>query len=86
MTGLPARQYAEKFPKEFFQYMDIDTASEKYKDWVGAIIYSGYYNNEDYKQLALIRQHLISIMTQNCKDCSIELQKRFDKFSNDCFP
>ena len=41
-TGIPARQYAEKFPKEFFEYMDYDTTKEKYGDWVGSISYSGY--------------------------------------------
>ncbi|MBS0646223.1 MAG: hypothetical protein JSR97_06495 [Verrucomicrobia bacterium] len=85
-TGVPSRKYAEKFPKEFFQYMDIDTTSEKYKDWVGAISYSGFYDNEDYKKTAIIRQRMTSLMKQNCKNCSIELQSRIDKFAKDCFP
>ena len=32
-TGVPARKYAEKFPQEFFSYMDIDTSGEKYNEW-----------------------------------------------------
>ena len=85
-TGVPARQYAEKFPKEFFQYMDIDTTFEKYKDWVGAIAYSGFYDNEDHKKSASIRQRMTSLMKQNCKNCNKETQNRIDKLAKDCFP
>ena len=85
-TGVPARQYAEKFPKEFFQYMDIDTTLEKYKDWVGAISYSGFYDNENYKQTATIRQSMTSLMKRHCKKCNAELQNRIDKLAKDCFP
>lgn len=85
-TGVPARLYAEKYPKEFFQYMDFDTSLGKYKDWVGSIAYSGFYDNEDYKKTVLIRQRLTTIMNKNCTNCSIELQQRIDKFAKDCFP
>jgi hypothetical protein len=37
-TGVPARQYAEKFPNEFFAYMDFDTTGAKYFEWVNAIM------------------------------------------------
>lgn len=85
-TGLPARQYAEKFPKEFFQYMGSDTSLYKYKDWVGAISYSGFYDNEDYKNSTAIRQKMAAKMKQNCKHCDIEFQKRIDSLVKDCFP
>ena len=85
-TGVPARQYAEKYPKEFFQYMDIDTTLEKYNDWVGTISYSGYYNNEDYKKAASVRQRMTSLMKKKCKNCNIKLQNRIDKLATDCFP
>ena len=85
-TGIPARLYAEKYPTEFFEYMDIDTTLEKYKDWVSSISYSGYYENEDYKKAASIRKRMTSIMKQNCKNCDIELQNRIDKLAKDCFP
>ena len=85
-TGVPARQYAEKFPKEFFEYMDYDTTGNKYLDWVNSILYSGFYDKEDYKKAASIRQRITSLMKQNCKNCSIDLQNRIDKFVKDCFP
>ncbi len=84
-TGIPARQYAEKYPTEFFEYMDIDTSLEKYKGWVSSISYSGYYENEDYRDAASIRKRITSIMKQNCKNCSIELQNRIDKLGEKCF-
>lgn len=85
-TGIPARQYAEKFPKEFFEYIDIDTTKEKYKDWVSSISYSGFYNKDDYKKPADIRNRMTQTMKKNCKNCNEELIKRIDKFVSDCFP
>lgn len=54
-TGVPARRYAEKFPKEFFQYMDYDTTGNKYADWTNSILYSGFYDEDDYNKPADIR-------------------------------
>jgi hypothetical protein len=85
-TGLAARQYAEKFPKEFFEYIDSDTNLSKYNAWVGAIRYSGFYDNENYKNTFAIRRKMIDRMKQNCKNCSLELQIRIDSFAKDCFP
>jgi hypothetical protein len=85
-TGVPARQYAEKFPKEFFEYMDYDTTGNKYLDWVNSILYSGFYDKDDYKKPKDIRKRLIQTMKANCKNCSEQLKKRIDKFATDCFP
>jgi len=85
-TGVPARQYAEKFPKEFFEYMDYDTSGGKYNDWVDAISYSGFYDKDDYKNPAQIRKHMTQTMKDNCFNCKVELRKRIDKFATDCFP
>ncbi len=84
-TGVPARQYAEKFPKEFFEYMDYDTTNEKYEDWVSSISYSGFYGNEDYKKIDELRNNLTKAMKTNCKGCSETLINRVDKFAKDCF-
>ena len=35
-TGLPARKYAEKYPEEFFEYMDFDKSGEKTLYWADA--------------------------------------------------
>jgi hypothetical protein len=85
-TGVPARQYAEKFPKEFFEYMDTDTTKEKYSDWVSSISYSGFYDKDDYKKSGDIRKRMTQAMKENCKNCSEQLMKRIDKFATDCFP
>ena len=85
-TGVPARQYAEKFPKEFFQYMDTDTNLVKYKDWVASISYSGFYDNEDDKETVTIRHKMTALMKQNCINCDNKLRNRIEAFVNDCFP
>lgn len=85
-TGVPARQYAEKFPKEFFEYMDYDTSGDKYLDWVNSILYSGFYPNDDYKKPKEIRDRMSTTMKKNFNNCSDTLKKRIDKFAADCFP
>jgi hypothetical protein len=84
-TGIPARRYAEKFPREFFEYMDIDTSGNKYLDWVNSILYSGFYEDDDYKRLNKIRESMSSTMKSNCKNCNDEIKLRIEKFVNDCF-
>lgn len=85
-TGVPARQYAEKFPNEFFTYMDFDSTGAKYLDWVNAIMYSGFYDNDDDKNPLDLRKRLTQTMKVNCKDCNEQLKKRIEDFAMDCFP
>lgn len=85
-TGVPARKYAEKFPNEFFEYMDIDPSGEKYSDWYNSILYSGFYENEGIQKKEMIRQNLIKTMKSNCKNCNENMNKRIEKFALDCFP
>lgn len=84
-TGVPARKYAEKFPEEFFEYMDYDTTNEKYLEWVNCILYSGFYDEDNYQNPKEIRIRMSQTMKKNCKNCSEKLNKRIDKFSKDCF-
>lgn len=84
-TGIPARRYAEKFPKEFFEYMDIDTSGNKYLDWVNSILYSGFYEEDDYKKSQEIAKRMGDRMKLNCKGCNKETIKRIDKLVQDCF-
>lgn len=86
MTGVPARRYAEKFPEEFFEYMDYDTTGNTYLDWVNSILYSGFYDQDDYKKPQDIRKRLSRVMKANCGNCGEKLKKRIDKFAADCFP
>jgi hypothetical protein len=85
-VGVPARRYAEKFPKEFFEYMDYDTTGDKYKDWISAISYSGFYDIDDYKKPQEIRDRLINRMERNCIHCNDQILGRIEKFAKDCFP
>lgn len=84
-TGVPARKYAEKFPQEFFSYMDIDTSGEKYNEWIGTIEYSGFYDNEDWRKPSEIRQRMVNTMKKNCYDCNKKIIARIEKFAKDCF-
>ncbi len=70
LLGTPSREYAEKFPKEFFNYMDTDTTNEKYKMWIEAISYSGLeeYGKADSK--ALNKKHIVERMSKNLKQKS----------------
>lgn len=85
-TGVPARRYAEKFPEEFFAYMKADTSQQRYRDWVSSISYSGFYENEDYKNPKAIRTALAEKMKVNCKNYSAGLAGQIQKFTTDCFP
>ncbi len=84
-TGVPARKYAEKFPREFFEYMDSDTSKERYNEWVGSIEYSGFYENDDYKKPQEIKNRMIKAMKANCDNCDVEINTRIEKFAEDCF-
>lgn len=83
--GIPARKYAEKFPKEFFEYMDSDSSGKKYIEWTSAINYSGYYDGDNYNNHEKIRKSLIKKMNNNCIDCDKIILKRINKLAFDCF-
>ncbi len=85
-TGLPARKYAERFPNEFFDYLDIEKSNEKYQNWCNSIMYSGFYDYDDYDNLALVRKEFAKTMMKNCTSCSKSTNDRIKKFANDCFP
>ncbi len=84
-TGIPARRYAEKFPQEFFEYIDSDSSGSKYLDWVNSILYSGFEEKDDYKRPEEIRKRMTGRMLSNCANCSYKMQQRIDKFAQDCF-
>jgi len=85
-TGIPAREYAERFPAEFFAYMDTDTTKGKYKDWTEAISYSGFYDEDDDRKPIDIRHRLTKKMKQHCKSCNAHIDERIERFAADCFP
>ena len=83
-TGNPARKYIEKFPKEFFDYMDTDTTHSRYADWIAAIEYSGFYKEENYNGKEA-EVNMKNAMNQNCKNCNKEIVRRIEVFANECF-
>ena len=85
-TGKPARQYAEKFPNEFFEYMDIEKTNDKYLNWTNAILYSGFYIGDDYDKPNVVRKDMIKNMSDNCKQCTPAMLLRIKKLALDCFP
>ena len=84
-TGIPAREYVEKFPKEFFEYMDFDKSGKKYSDWCNSITYSGFYNSDDYKNPERNKENIVKTMNLNCSNCDKKARKRILKFADDCF-
>lgn len=79
--GEPALKYATKFPEEFFAYMDLDTAGERYKQWTEIIAYSGL---EDYSPDAIsIQKNIESRMKKNCGGCNTNTKSRIHKFASD---
>ena len=81
--GIPARKYAEKFPEEFFKFMDADASKRRYVYWTDIISYSGFYDYDDYKNPKKIRKQLAMTMLKNS---SPKLKNRIAKFTLDCFP
>lgn len=84
LVGVPARQYAEKFPDEFFEYLDIETTKDKYELWTEAISYSGYFDRPDYDNRKKQRDELTVRMTKNLilrNSKNIERVKKFAKDS-----
>lgn len=85
-TGIPARKYAERFPNEFFEYMDIEKSNEKYLNWCNSIMYSGFYDKDSFENPELIRKEFAKTMSKNCKNCDHTTIERINKFADDCFP
>lgn len=85
MTGVPARRYAEKFPKEFFGYMNADSSGCRLKDWAAAINYSGYFEGENAKDPLAVQSSFKAAMVRNCKDVDPSLLRQVQKFAALCF-
>jgi hypothetical protein len=84
LTGVPARQYAEKFPDEFFEYLDSTDDGSKYKMWTEAIAYSGFYDYNDYDNNKVNQKKLEKKMLGNLKWRTSKNILRVKKFAKDC--
>jgi hypothetical protein len=85
-TGVPARKYTEKFPNEFFEFIDSDKTGEVYENWYNSILYSGFYLHDDFDKPEIVRENFAKTMKSNCKNCNETMNKRINKFALDCFP
>ncbi len=81
-VGLPARRYAEAYPKEFFMAMDRPGDSDMYAIFVEAIRYSG--GNASEHSSDETRAHMEGRMLSQCAGCSATMRKRIHQFSIDC--
>jgi hypothetical protein len=79
--GVPAFQYATKFPKEFFDYMDKDKSGQRYKQWTEIIAYSGLGNYDE--KSGNIQKEITTKMLHNCHPCSDSIQKRIENLAKD---
>ncbi|MBS1617213.1 MAG: hypothetical protein JST76_01755 [Bacteroidetes bacterium] len=81
-VGLPARRYAEVYPKEFFAAMDQPRDSDMYALFIEAIRYSGDEASEHSPDE--VRAHIEARMLSHCTGCSAALHQRIHQFSVDC--
>lgn len=84
LTGVPARQYAEKFPDEFFEYLDSTDDGSKYIMWTESIAYSGFYDYTKYDNNKINRKMLEEKMSGHLKNKSAKNILRVKKFAVDC--
>ena len=77
--GEPARRYAEKYPQEFFEFVDAVENKHSYYNWVEIIAYSGLYEFKYEKDRAY--KAIVARMTANCKECDEEILSRIDVFA-----
>jgi hypothetical protein len=82
-VGTPAKNYVEKYPKEFLEFIDSDTSKTRYNNWTSAIAYSGFtaINPKDLTQQT---KAFLNAMKLNCSNCTEATLKRIEKIAKDC--
>jgi len=79
--GVPALNYAIKFPGEFFNYLDKDSTYGRYSRWTASITYSGL---PDYGKDSTFNYNIIvEKMTSNCKECPKSILERIKALAKD---
>lgn len=84
-VGLPARRYAEKFPREFIEYLDSDSSESEEQRWADAIAYSGFYSEVDYRVPEQLRRNMMAVMRKNCRGCTPITMTRLQRFADLCY-
>jgi hypothetical protein len=83
-VGVPARKYTEKFPDEFFEFLDFEKNKEEYEIWTSAIQYSGFFDYPNFKSNGELIDEHFKRMSKNLKIKSEKNLKRVRKFAQDC--
>ncbi len=84
LVGVPARQYAEKFPDEFFEYMDNKKDNNQYEIWTEEIQYSGFFDYPEFDDIEKLKKEHIKRMSLNLKNKTDANLNRIKKFAEDC--
>lgn len=84
-VGVPARRYIEKYPAEFFKNINSRSYKGNRNNWLSAVNYSGYYEDENANNQKKIAKKFISTIKKNCKNCSKSTLEELTKFANECF-
>lgn len=84
LVGVPARKYAEKFPDEFFEYLDKEKDKTKYETWAEEIQYSGFFDYPEFDDSNKLIEEHYNRMSRNLKIKSEFNLKRVRKFAKDC--
>ncbi len=84
-VGVPARRYIEKYPAEFLKNIHNNNNQGNKSNWLSAVNYSGYYEDEIADNKKEIAKKFISTIKKNCPNCSKSNIVELTKFANECF-
>jgi hypothetical protein len=84
-VGVPARRYIEKYPAEFLKNINSMNYQGNKNNWLSAVNYSGYYEDESADNKKEIAQKFIFTIKINCTNCSKSTLSELTKFGNECF-
>lgn len=84
-VGVPARRYIEKYPAEFLKNINSKSYQGNKNNWLSAVNYSGYYEDENADNKNEIAKKFISTIKKNCTNCSKSTLAELTKFANECF-
>lgn len=79
--GQAAYKYAEKFPQEYFQYMDDDITTERYGMWTAAMKFGIRRSDQP-----IDRNRISTSIRSNCSGCDAKTKARIDKLVSDIMP
>lgn len=84
-VGIPARRYIEEYPAEFLKNINSKNYQENKSNWVSAINYSGYYEDESADNKKEVAKNFVFNIKKNCTNCSNSALLEIIKIANECF-